>query len=116
MHYLTTTATLSAWLQEAAGWECVSLSRCRGLCWVIHGQEEVGSPYAHKLYPTVEFRSSLPPIGLWLEETGYFEKDGTQRLLRRCDTRRENGVCIANGCVLGRLRPPSPQPLPTLAS
>ena len=25
----------------------------------------------------------LPPISLWLEETGYFKRDGTQRLLRR---------------------------------
>ena len=50
-----------------------------GLVWVIQGEEEVGSPWAHALFPTLD----LPPIGLWLEETGYFEEDGTQRVLAR---------------------------------
>jgi len=50
-----------------------------GLVWVIQGEEEIGSPWAHTLYPTLE----LPPVALWLEETGYFEADGTQRLLAR---------------------------------
>jgi len=50
-----------------------------GLVWVLQGEEEIGSPWAHRLYPTL----SLPPISIWLEETGYFEGDGTQRLLLR---------------------------------
>lgn len=52
------------------------------LLFVLQGEEEVGSGAAHELYPSLD----LPPIALWLEETGYFEDDGTQRLLvRRCD-------------------------------
>lgn len=50
-----------------------------GLLWVIQGEEELGSPWAHRLFPQL----ALPPVALWLEETGYFESDGTQRLLAR---------------------------------
>lgn len=50
-----------------------------GLVWVIQGEEEIGSPWAHTLFPTLD----LPPVDLWLEETGYFEDDGTQRILAR---------------------------------
>lgn len=50
-----------------------------GLLWVIQGEEEIGSPWAHALFP----RLSLPPVALWLEETGYFEEDGAQRVLAR---------------------------------
>jgi hypothetical protein len=50
-----------------------------GLVWVIQGEEEIGSPFAHALFP----RLDLPPITLWLEETGYFEEDGAQRVLAR---------------------------------
>ena len=46
---------------------------------VVQGEEEVGSPGAHQAFPDL----ALPPIALWLEETGYFELDGTQRLLAR---------------------------------
>lgn len=49
------------------------------LVWVLQGEEEIGSPAAHRIYP----RLSLPPVALWLEETGYYELDGGQRLLVR---------------------------------
>ncbi len=49
------------------------------LVWVLQGEEELGSPAAHTIYPVLR----LPPISLWLEETGYFELDGTQRVLLR---------------------------------
>jgi len=49
------------------------------LVWVIQGEEEIGSPHAHQIYGDLE----LPPVTLWLEETGYFEEDGTQRMLTR---------------------------------
>jgi acetylornithine deacetylase/succinyl-diaminopimelate desuccinylase-like protein len=49
-----------------------------GMVWVIHGDEEVGSPWAHEVYPTLE----LPPVQLWVEETGFFvNPGGMQRLL-----------------------------------
>jgi acetylornithine deacetylase/succinyl-diaminopimelate desuccinylase-like protein len=50
-----------------------------GLVWVIQGEEEIGSPWAHALFP----RLDLPRIQLWIEETGYFEADGAQRVLAR---------------------------------
>lgn len=50
-----------------------------GLVWVIQGEEEIGSPWAHALFP----RLDLPEIQLWIEETGYFEADGAQRVLAR---------------------------------
>jgi acetylornithine deacetylase/succinyl-diaminopimelate desuccinylase-like protein len=49
------------------------------LVWVIQGEEEIGSPAAHAIYPMLR----LPPVALWLEETGYFELDGRQRVLLR---------------------------------
>lgn len=49
------------------------------LLWIIQGEEEIGSPWAHTLFPTLD----LPSVDLWLEETGYFEADGTQRILAR---------------------------------
>lgn len=48
-----------------------------GVVWVIEGEEELGSPWAQRLFP----RLQLPAIDVWLEETGYFYKDGAQRIL-----------------------------------
>jgi len=48
-----------------------------GVIWVIEGEEELGSIWAQRLFPRLE----LPPIAVWLEETGYFYKDGAQRVL-----------------------------------
>jgi acetylornithine deacetylase/succinyl-diaminopimelate desuccinylase-like protein len=49
------------------------------LVMLLQGEEEIGSPAAHRIYPALD----LPPVDLWLEETGYFELDGRQRLLVR---------------------------------
>lgn len=46
---------------------------------VLQGEEEVGSPTAHRVFPGLD----LPRVDLWIEETGYFELDGSQRLLVR---------------------------------
>lgn len=55
---------------------------CAGVVWVIHGEEEVGSPFAHQLYPALRGRvPELSLVRLWLEETGYFRRDGSQRVL-----------------------------------
>lgn len=48
-----------------------------GLLFVIQGEEEIGSPWAHEVYQNL----SLPEVKLWIEETGYFYKDGAQRIL-----------------------------------
>ncbi|PRQ07550.1 M20/M25/M40 family metallo-hydrolase [Enhygromyxa salina] len=59
---------------------CAELPRtvC-GVVWLIEGEEELGSPWAQRLYPRLE----LPPVAVWLEETGYFYKDGAQRVLTK---------------------------------
>ncbi|HEX4417720.1 MAG TPA: M20/M25/M40 family metallo-hydrolase [Kofleriaceae bacterium] len=57
----------------------VEPSATPSLVWVLQGEEEVGSPAAHAIYPVLR----LPPVALWLEETGYFELDGRQRVLLR---------------------------------
>jgi len=49
------------------------------LVFIIQGEEEVDSPSAHALFPML---AGLD-VDLWVEETGYFELDGTQRLLVR---------------------------------
>lgn len=54
-------------------------ARLPSLVWVLQGEEEIGSPAAHALYPALR----LPRVSLWLEETGYFELDGRQRVLLR---------------------------------
>lgn len=54
-------------------------ARLPSLVWVLQGEEEIGSPAAHAIYPELQ----LPPVSLWLEETGYFELDGRQRVLLR---------------------------------
>ena len=54
-------------------------ARLPSLVWVLQGEEEVGSPAAHAIYPGLR----LPPVSLWLEETGYFELSGQQRVLLR---------------------------------
>lgn len=48
-----------------------------GLVFVVQGEEEIGSPFADVIYPTLE----LPMVDLWIEETGYFYKNGSQRVL-----------------------------------
>jgi len=55
------------------------VARLPSLVWVLQGEEEIGSPAAHAIYPELR----LPPVALWLEETGYFELDGRQRVLLR---------------------------------
>lgn len=48
---------------------------CPGLVWIFQGEEEIGSPFAHKIFPTLE----LPDINLWMEETGYFDLTGSRQ-------------------------------------
>lgn len=76
-------------LRLAALVECEPLP---SLVWVLQGEEEIGSPAAHAIYPELQ----LPPVSLWLEETGYFELDGRQRvLLRRASSVTQRWVSAA---------------------
>jgi hypothetical protein len=65
-----------------------SLRRDVGVLWLIQGEEEVGSPWAHRLYP----RLDTSHVELWLEETGYFYEDGAQRVLTMGDDARLTGI------------------------
>lgn len=49
------------------------------MAWVLQGEEEIGSPGAHRIFPGL----AVPPVMLWIEETGYYELDGRQRVLLR---------------------------------
>ncbi|MEZ4433315.1 MAG: M20/M25/M40 family metallo-hydrolase [bacterium] len=54
------------------------------LLWVIQGEEEVGSPLLHaSLAQRLADALGDAPVGLWIEENGYFDRDGTQRMLAR---------------------------------
>jgi len=56
---------------------------CPGIVWVFQGEEEIGSPFAHKVFPTL----NLPEVELWLEETGYFDlTSNRQRFLTLNET------------------------------
>jgi acetylornithine deacetylase/succinyl-diaminopimelate desuccinylase-like protein len=66
------------------------------LTFVLQGEEEVGSPLAHAVFPRLE----LPDVDLWVEETGYFERDGSQRLLARgLDERSARVVDAVEACA-----------------
>lgn len=54
------------------------LSRTPALTWIIQGEEEIGSPLAHRVLPGL--LSDIRPT-IWVEENGYFDNDGTQRIL-----------------------------------
>jgi acetylornithine deacetylase/succinyl-diaminopimelate desuccinylase-like protein len=56
-----------------------SLDKGPSIVMVLQGEEEIGSPAAHRLYPDLD----LPPVSLWMEETGYFERNGDARILAR---------------------------------
>jgi acetylornithine deacetylase/succinyl-diaminopimelate desuccinylase-like protein len=63
---------------------------------ILQGEEEIGSPFAHELFP----RIPMPPIDLWVEETGYFEQDGSQRLLAKdLDARTDRVVSELEACL-----------------
>ena len=47
------------------------------IAYFLQGEEEIGSPFAESRYGSLK----LPPIDLWIEETGYFYKDGRQRFM-----------------------------------
>lgn len=47
------------------------------LVFVLQGEEEIGSPFAMEMYPSLD----LPGIDVWVEETGYFYKNGKHRIM-----------------------------------
>ena len=53
------------------------LDRSVNIAYFLQGEEEIGSPFAESRYGALK----IPPIDLWIEETGYFYKDGRQRFM-----------------------------------
>lgn len=53
------------------------LDRRINLACYLQGEEEIESPFATKMYATFDVSN----IALWIEETGYFYTDGSQRFL-----------------------------------
>jgi acetylornithine deacetylase/succinyl-diaminopimelate desuccinylase-like protein len=53
------------------------MSKFCNLVFILQGEEEIGSPFAMKMYPSLD----LPPIDMWVEETGYFYKNGNHRIM-----------------------------------
>jgi hypothetical protein len=50
------------------------------IVWILQGEEECESPLAHEVLPEVLHGLDAT---LWLEENGYFDPNGTQRMLAR---------------------------------
>ena len=47
------------------------------LVFVLQGEEEIGSPFAMEIYPNID----LPEVDVWVEETGYFFRNGKHRIM-----------------------------------
>ena len=50
--------------------------------YILQGEEEMGGEFAHRICPNLDFKE----VDLWIEETGYFYKDGAQRILCKNST------------------------------
>lgn len=50
--------------------------------YILQGEEEMGGKFAHQICPNLDFSE----VDLWLEETGYFYRDGAQRILCKNST------------------------------
>ncbi len=53
------------------------LSEHCNLLFILQGEEEIGSPFAMKTYAHLD----LPKVDVWVEETGYFYKNGNHRIM-----------------------------------
>ncbi len=74
---------LAVRLQTIAG-----MDKAPALTWILQGEEEIASPLAHQEFPSL--LQGLEAT-IWLEETGYHDDDGTQRLLARVIGNEQEG-------------------------
>lgn len=65
---------LGIWLLRMNAIEALNKNERPEIHWLFQGQEEIGSPFAHKEFPSL----NIPEVDVWLEETGYFDL-GTSR-------------------------------------
>jgi acetylornithine deacetylase/succinyl-diaminopimelate desuccinylase-like protein len=68
------------------------------LVYYLQGEEEIGSPFAESQYGSIE----VPPVDLWVEETGYFYKDGRQRLMVLNENEFLNEILLELQSILHR--------------
>lgn len=61
---------------------------CPGMFWLLQGEEEIGSPFAHEKFPQIQTPSTV----FWLDETGYFNEEGSQRFLVMNADQRLDGL------------------------
>ena len=47
------------------------------IAYFLQGEEEIGSPFAMEMYPKL----NLPEVDVWVEETGYFFRNGKHRIM-----------------------------------
>lgn len=60
---------LGVWLLRMNAFEGLNEDERPEIHWLFQGQEEIGSPFAHKEFPLLV----IPKVDVWLEETGYFD-------------------------------------------
>ena len=53
------------------------LAKHCNIVYVLQGEEEIGSPFAMSVYPKLDFSD----VDMWIEETGYFYKNGDHRIM-----------------------------------
>lgn len=61
-----------------------------GIVWLFQGEEEIGSPFAHQIFPILKF----PEVRFWIEETGYFNNENEQRLLIHNPNEDIEKICL----------------------
>lgn len=66
-------------LRLYAALQTKTLAKRPGLIWLLQGEEEIASPFAHEAFPKIQ----LPEVKYWLEETGYFNTEKGQRILTK---------------------------------
>ena len=70
------------------------LSQHCNLFFILQGEEEIGSPFAMEVYPDLD----LPDVDVWVEETGYFYKNGDHRIMAmNVDERLQNAITALEG-------------------
>lgn len=70
------------------------LSQHCNLFFILQGEEEIGSPFAMEVYPDLD----LPDVDVWVEETGYFYKNGNHRIMAmNLDERLQNVITALEG-------------------
>lgn len=60
--------------------ELARMERCPEVVWLLQGDEETGSRAAHRVFPALVAGHDAT---VWVEENGYHDDDGTQRVLAR---------------------------------